>query len=56
MVGGSRLRALRMDVGPFREHRDCRLLLIAGTGCSLGGRICSTARDMIGEDTVRVLV
>ncbi|HEY2880696.1 MFS transporter [Nocardioides sp.] len=43
MVWGSRLRALRMDVGPFREHRDFRLLLIAGTVFYLGGMMTYVA-------------
>jgi len=43
MVGGSRLRALRMDLGPFREHRDFRLLLIAGTVFYLGGMMTYVA-------------
>ena len=43
MVGGSRLRALRMDLGPFREHRDFRLLLIAGTIFYLGGMMTYVA-------------
>lgn len=43
MVWGSRLRALRMDLGPFREHRDFRLLLIAGTVFYLGGMMTYVA-------------
>jgi MFS family permease len=43
MGWGSRLRALRMDVGPFREHRDFRLLLIAGTVFYLGGMMTYVA-------------
>src|SRR4029078_3274756 len=40
---GRRLRALRMDLGPFREHRDFRLLLIAGTVFYLGGMMTYVA-------------
>ena len=43
MGWGARLRALRMDVGPFREHRDFRLLLIAGTVFYLGGMMTYVA-------------
>src|SRR3954447_20116283 len=43
MGWGSRLRALRMDLGPFREHRDFRLLLIAGTVFYLGGMMTYVA-------------
>jgi MFS family permease len=43
MVWGSRLRALRMDLGPFREHRDFRLLLTAGTVFYLGGMMTYVA-------------
>src|SRR4051794_24131174 len=43
MGWGSRLRALRMDIGPFREHRDFRLLLIAGTTFYLGGMMTYVA-------------
>ncbi|HET8666063.1 MAG TPA: MFS transporter [Nocardioides sp.] len=43
MGWGARLRALRMDTGPFREHRDFRLLLIAGTVFYLGGMMTYVA-------------
>src|SRR5262245_64933071 len=43
MGWGKRLRALRMDLGPFREHRDFRLLLIAGTVFYLGGMMTYVA-------------
>ena len=43
MGWGSRLRALRMDLGPFKEHRDFRLLLIAGTVFYLGGMMTYVA-------------
>ena len=43
MGWGARLRALRMDLGPFREHRDFRLLLIAGTVFYLGGMMTYVA-------------
>ena len=43
MVWGARLRALRMDLGPFREHRDFRLLLVAGTIFYLGGMMSYVA-------------
>jgi MFS family permease len=43
MGWGRRLRALRMDLGPFREHRDFRLLLIAGTVFYLGGMMTYVA-------------
>src|SRR3954470_24022986 len=43
MGWGSRLRALRMDLGPFREHRDFRLLLLAGTVFYLGGMMTYVA-------------
>ena len=32
-----------MDLGPFREHRDFRLLLIAGTVFYLGGMMTYVA-------------
>ena len=32
-----------MDVGPFQEHRDFRLLLIAGTVFYLGGMMTYVA-------------
>ncbi|HET7430834.1 MAG TPA: MFS transporter [Nocardioides sp.] len=37
------MRALRMDLGPFREHRDFRLLLVAGTVFYLGGMMTYVA-------------
>src|SRR4051812_50172838 len=43
MGWGRRLRALRMDLGPFREHRDFRLILIAGTVFYLGGMMTYVA-------------
>src|SRR3954468_10691843 len=43
MGWGARWRALRMDLGPFREHRDFRLLLIAGTVFYLGGMMTYVA-------------
>src|SRR4051795_8919108 len=43
MGWGTRLRALRMDLGPFREHRDFRLILIAGTVFYLGGMMTYVA-------------
>ncbi len=43
MGWGARFRALRMDVRPFREHRDFRLLLIAGTVFYLGGMMTYVA-------------
>jgi MFS family permease len=43
MGWGARLRALRMDLGPFREHRDFRLLLVAGTVFYLGGMMTYVA-------------
>ena len=43
MGWGARLRALRVDIGPFREHRDFRLLLIAGTVFYLGGMMTYVA-------------
>jgi MFS family permease len=43
MGWGARLRALRMDLGPFKEHRDFRLLLIAGTIFYLGGMMTYVA-------------
>jgi MFS family permease len=43
MGWGARLRALRMDLGPFKEHRDFRLLLIAGTVFYLGGMMTYVA-------------
>jgi MFS family permease len=43
VVWGGRLRALRVDVRPFREHRDFRLLLIAGTVFYLGGMMTYVA-------------
>jgi MFS family permease len=43
MGWGARFRALRMDLGPFREHRDFRLLLIAGTVFYLGGMMTYVA-------------
>jgi MFS family permease len=43
MGWGARLRALRMDTRPFREHRDFRLLLIGGTVFYLGGMMTYVA-------------
>ena len=43
MGWGARLRALRMDLGPFREHRDFRLLFAAGTVFYLGGMVSYVA-------------
>lgn len=43
MGWGNRLRALRMDWRPFREHRDFRLLLLAGTVFYLGGMMTYVA-------------
>jgi MFS family permease len=43
MGWGPRLRALRLDLGPCREHRDFRLLLIAGTVFYLGGMMTYVA-------------
>ena len=41
--GGTRFRALRMDVTPLRESRDFRLLFIAGTVFYLGGMVTYVA-------------
>jgi MFS family permease len=43
MGWGARISVLRMDVRPFREHRDFRLLLIAGTVFYLGGMMTYVA-------------
>jgi MFS family permease len=43
MGWGVRLRALRMDWRPFREHRDFRLLLVAGTVFYIGGMMTYVA-------------
>jgi MFS family permease len=43
MGWGARLSVLRMDVRPFREHRDFRLLLIAGTVFYFGGMMTYVA-------------
>jgi MFS family permease len=43
MGWGARFAAMRMDVRPFREHRDFRLLLIAGTVFYFGGMMTYVA-------------
>jgi MFS family permease len=43
MGWGARIAATRIDVRPFREHRDFRLLLIAGTVFYFGGMMTYVA-------------